>query len=218
MDSREFKDNVYGEFSRIGKVLSSPKRLELLDLISHSPKSVESLSQATMMSVANTSKHLQALLEARLVTFYKEKNFVFYELASPTVVSLLLSIKAVGAEQIDEVNTLRNEFIVRSDELETLEMTELMKRMKQGNHILVDVRPKNEYETGHITGAISMPIHEIEEHIKNISKDQEVIAYCRGPYCVYATEAVEFLRSKGYDAIRLEAGVHEWNQMDSHFH
>ncbi|TKD69277.1 ArsR/SmtB family transcription factor [Pseudalkalibacillus hwajinpoensis] len=218
MDSREFKDNVYSEFSRIGKVLSSPKRLELLDLISHSPKSVEALSKATMMSVANTSKHLQALLEARLVTFYKEKNFVFYELTSPTVVSLLLSIKAVGAEQIDEVNTLRNEFIVRSDELETLELSELMERMEQGNHILVDVRPSNEYETAHITGAISMPIHEIEKHIKNLPEDKEVIAYCRGPYCVYATEAVEILKLNGYHAIRLEAGIHEWNQMENHFH
>ncbi|MDP4552380.1 metalloregulator ArsR/SmtB family transcription factor [Alkalihalobacillus macyae] len=217
MDSREFKDNVYGEFARIGKVLSSPKRLELLDLISHSPKSVESLSQATKMSVANTSKHLQALLDARLVTFYKEKNFVFYKLASPTVVSLLLSIKAVGAEQIDEVNALRNEFIVRSDELETLELAELMERMEEGNHILVDVRPRNEYETGHITGAISMPIHEIEKHLSNLPKDQEVIAYCRGPYCVYATEAVEFLRAEGYNAKRLEAGIHEWNQMGSYF-
>lgn len=213
LDSRTFKDSIYSDFSRIGKVLSSPKRLELLDLLSQSPKAVETLANETKMSVANTSKHLQALLEARLVNFSKEKNFVIYQLANQKVVNLLFSIKGVAEEQIAEINLLRNEFIVRPNHLETIELHDLLNQMENANQIIIDVRSKEEYEYGHLDGAISIPIDELDLFIKNLPKDKVVIAYCRGPYCVYATEAVELLLSKGYKAFRLEAGFLEWNQM-----
>ncbi|MCP3028805.1 metalloregulator ArsR/SmtB family transcription factor [Halobacillus sp. A5] len=211
MDARSFKDTIYKEFARIGKVLSSPKRLELLDLLSQSPKSVEVLSKETKMSMANTSKHLQALLEARLVIYKKEKNYVIYYLANPKVVDLLFSMKSIAEEQIAEVNLLRKDFIMRGDELETLELEDWVERKEEDSHVLIDVRPKAEYLNGHLDGAISLPMEELNDYIRDLPKDKKVIAYCRGPYCVYATEAVEYLKAEGFEAARLEAGIHEWN-------
>ncbi|MBO8156928.1 MAG: metalloregulator ArsR/SmtB family transcription factor [Bacillaceae bacterium] len=221
MKSREFKDNVYHHFSRIGKVLSSPKRIELLDLLSQSPKTVERLAKETEMSVANTSKHLQALLEARLVHFRKEKNYVIYQLASEEVVDLLFAIRGLAEHQLPEVNILRQEFIERPEELESIELPELLNRVDQDDYVLLDVRPKEEYEAGHIEGSVSIPIDELHDLLSKIPKCKQIIAYCRGPYCVYATEAVELLKSEGYNAYRLDAGVHEWkmNQKNqSHEH
>lgn len=212
MDIREYKDNIYNQFSRVGKVLSSPKRLELLDLLSQGPKSVELLAIETKMSVANTSKHLQALLEARLVYFRKEKNFVIYRLADEDVVDLLLAVKAIAEKQLAELNLLRREFIVKPDQLESISLEELIERMDSGNVVIIDVRPHEEYEAGHIEGAMSMPIHELNKHLMDLPRDQQIVAYCRGPYCVYATQAVEFLQSKGYKISRLEAGLHEWRK------
>ncbi len=213
MNSREFKDTVYHQFSRVGKVLSSPKRLELLDLLSQGPKSVEVLSNETKMSIANTSKHLQALLEARLVGYRKEKNYVIYHLISDTVIHLLSSIKSVAEEQIEEINSIRNQFIVRPETLQTIELSELVNRIETGTITLIDVRSTDEYDAGHIEGAISIPIQELSNYLSKLPNDSDVVAYCRGPYCVYATEAVEYLLSKGYSALRLEAGIHEWKQI-----
>lgn len=217
MKSREFKDKIYGEFARIGKVLFSPKRLELLDLLSQSPKSVELLAKETEMSVANTSKHLHALLEARLVTFTKEKNFVIYQLANQKIVDLLFSIKEVAEDQLAEVNLLRNDYIVRPERIHTMELEDWSSRKEDGNYILIDVRPKAEYQNGHLESAISIPIEELHEFLSRLPKDKEIIAYCRGAYCVYATEAVELLQAKGYKAYRLEAGFHEWNKFKEEY-
>ncbi|MBF0706716.1 metalloregulator ArsR/SmtB family transcription factor (plasmid) [Alkalihalobacillus hwajinpoensis] len=211
MNARSFKDTIYNEFARIGKVLSSPKRLELLDLLSQSPKSVEVLSKETKMSMANTSKHLQALLEARLVIYKKNKNFVIYQLANPKVTDLLFSIKSIAEEQIADVNLLRKDFIMRGDELETLELEDWAECKEEESHVLIDVRPKAEYLNGHLDGAISIPMEELNDYIRDLPKNKKVIAYCRGPYCVYATEAVEYLKAEGFEAARLEAGIHEWN-------
>ncbi|TLS36241.1 ArsR/SmtB family transcription factor [Pseudalkalibacillus caeni] len=213
MEARKFKDTIYSEFSRIGKVLSSPKRLELLDLLSQAPKSVELLANETKMSVANTSKHLQALLDARLVVFSKKKNFVIYQLANPKVLNLLYAIKGIAEEQIAEVNILRDEFIGRSNQIETIGLEDWIKRKNEEDHLLIDVRPKAEYQSGHLDDAMSIPISELNDYLKRLPKDKEIIAYCRGPYCVYATEAVELLKEKGYTAIRLEAGINEWKLM-----
>ncbi|REJ11156.1 ArsR/SmtB family transcription factor [Halobacillus trueperi] len=219
MDARSFKDTIYNEFARIGKVLSSPKRLELLDLLSQSPKSVEVLSKETKMSMANTSKHLQALLDARLVSYKKEKNYVIYQLANPDVTNLLFSLKSIAEAQMADVNLLRESFIKRGEDLETLELEDWVERKKEDSHILIDVRPKAEYLSGHLDGAISIPMEELNDYIRNLPKDKKVIAYCRGPYCVYATEAVEYLKAEGFDAARLEAGIHEWNQYkEQHTH
>ncbi|MFG6116336.1 ArsR/SmtB family transcription factor [Halobacillus sp. MO56] len=211
MDARSFKDAVYSDFARVGKVLSSPKRFELLDLLSQSPKSVETLAHESNMSMANTSKHLQALLDAHLVDYQKNKNYVIYQLANPKVVNLLFSMKSIAEDQISEINHLREKFIVRGDQLETIELEDWFNLKAGDSHVLIDVRPQSEFLTGHIEGAISIPVEELYDHLNKLPKDKEVIAYCRGPYCVYATEAVKFLKEQGYQAARLEAGVHEWN-------
>lgn len=218
MESREFKDIVYGQFARIGKVLSSPKRIEILDLLSQAPKSVENLALETQMSVANTSQHLQTLLDARLVYFEKEKNFVIYQLINDKVLDLLRSLKCIAEEKVAEINLLKTEFIRRPDHIETIDLNELLHQMKNDNISLIDVRPSAEYEAGHLPGAISIPISELEKLVSTIPKDKKIIAYCRGPYCVYATEAVELLQSHGYKALLLEAGINEWKQANSSIH
>jgi rhodanese-related sulfurtransferase len=163
------------------------------------------------MSVANTSKHLQALVEARLVRFRKEKNYVIYRLSDQKVIDLLMTIKSVAEKQLAEINLLRNEFVVKPGQMETITLEELHERMNN-DITVIDVRPREEYEAGHIDGSISVPISELNGYLQQFSSDQSIVAYCHGPYCAFATQAVELLQSKGYKAIRLEAGLHEWRK------
>lgn len=213
MKTREFKDSIYQEFSRIGKAISSPKRIELLDLLTQGAKSVESLATSTEMSIANTSKHLQTLHEAKLVTYSKQKNYVIYRLASNQVRTLVLALRATAEDRISEVNHVRQNYILRGNSLKPIPFEELETKLKQDSVTLLDVRPYDEYESDHLPNALSVPISELEKTFATLPKDKEFIAYCRGPYCVYATEAVEFIRAKGYKASILEAGVNEWNQL-----
>jgi len=212
LNSRDFKDFIYGEFARVGKTLSSPKRIELLDLLTQGPKSVELLASETKMSIANTSKHLQTLLDAKLVSFDKEKNYVIYQVASNKILNLVLALRNTAEDRIAEINYVRNGFILKNNELNTIKIGDLIKKVEEGSVTLIDVRPIDEYLTHHLPTAISIPISEIEEHLNLLPKNKEVVAYCRGPYCIYATEAVELLRSKGYNAFLLESGVNEWKQ------
>ena len=213
MNSREFKDFVYGEFARIGKTLSSPKRIELLDLLTQGPKSVESLASETKMGIANTSKHLQALLDAKLVSFAKEKNYVIYELAGDGVMHLVMALRKTAEERIADINIVRHDFILKNEDFNSIGLKDLAEKIKEGSITLIDVRPIDEYAAGHLPSAVSMPISEIEERLNLLPKEKEVVAYCRGPYCVYATEAVELLRSKGYKVSLLESGINEWKQL-----
>ncbi|WP_422124640.1 ArsR/SmtB family transcription factor [Planococcus sp. X10-3] len=213
MNSREFKDFVYGEFARIGKTLSSPKRIELLDLLTQGPKSVELLASETKMGIANTSKHLQALLDSKLVSFAKEKNYVIYELAGEEVMHLVMALRSTAEQRIADINIVRNEFILKNDDFDSIQLEDLAEKIKEGSITLIDVRPIDEYTAEHLPSAVSMPVSEIEERLNLLPKDKEIVAYCRGPYCVYATEAVELLRSKGYKASLLESGINEWKQL-----
>lgn len=213
LNSREFKDFIYGEFARIGKTLSSPKRIELLDLLTQGPKSVELLASETKMSIANTSKHLQTLLDANLVSFDKEKNYVIYQLASNKVLNLFLALRSTAEDRIAEINYVRSDFILKNNKLDTIQIGELIKKVEEGSITLIDVRPSDEYLADHLPSAISIPISKLEGQLNLLPKDKEIVAYCRGPYCVYATEAVELLRSKGYNASLLESGINEWKQL-----
>lgn len=213
IEAREFKNKIYAEFSRIGKAISSPKRIELLDLLTQGPKSVETLSHETDMSIANTSKHLQALLEAKLVVFSKDKNYVIYRLASKQIVAFVLALRGTAEERISDVNVLRDKFILRDKSLSPISFEELVAKVDKQSITLLDVRPSNEYEYDHLPNALSIPISELAAQLQNLPKDKEYVAYCRGPYCVYATEAVETLRANGYRATLLEAGVNEWKQL-----
>ncbi|PLS17474.1 ArsR family transcriptional regulator [Bacillus sp. M6-12] len=212
MQSREFKDSIYYHFSRVGKTLNSPKRIELLDILSQGPKSVEMLAKETEMSVANTSQHLQTLLEVRLVKFRKEGTFAVYQLANRKVCDLIQSLQKVAEDRFEEINQLRKDFIERPNQLESIGLEALLKRIDSGNITLVDVRPKSEYDARHIPGAISIPIEDLNKKLSELSKDKEIIAYCRGPYCVSATEAVELLKSYGFQAVRLEVGIQHWEK------
>ncbi|MGG1312675.1 metalloregulator ArsR/SmtB family transcription factor [Cohnella laeviribosi] len=215
---RPFKDAIYKQFARIGKCLSSERRLELLNLLSQGAKSVEKLAQQTDMTIANVSQHLQVLSEARLVTSKKRGTYVYYELANTAVNELLLSLWKTGEQQLADIQKIKEEFMNPHGGFHTISLEEALAKHKQGEIILVDVRPSEEYEYDHIPGAISIPIDELAEHMNELPSDLEIVTYCRGPYCVYSAQAVLELRNKGFLAYRLEEGVHEWKQHTGNLH
>ncbi|KRE25147.1 ArsR/SmtB family transcription factor [Paenibacillus sp. Soil522] len=207
-----WKDRLYQEFARIGKSFSSPKRLELLDLLAQGPKSVEALSRSTGMSIANVSQHLQTLYEARLVRFTKKGTFVIYELVDASVADFMLSLHSLCEKQLVEIQRIKTEILQHHVSMEPISLEGFVKRMEKGEVLLLDVRPREEYETDHIPGAISIPIEELEQHISSLPASKEIVAYCRGPYCLMSAQAVEILNREGHKAFRLEEGVHEWRQ------
>lgn len=209
---RAIKDKLYQEFARIGKCLSSPKRLEILDLLSHSPKSVDGLARDTGMSVANVSQHLQTLHQARLVNYKKQGNFVIYELAGGEVSGFMGGLHRLSEKQLVQVQQIKKEFMANHTGMEAVSLTELHRRMERGEVMLIDVRPKSEYEAAHIPGAVSIPIEELAERLAALPTNSDIVAYCRGPYCLMSVEAVELLQANGFKAFRLEESVHDWKQ------
>ena len=209
-ESRTFKDSTYTQLARIGKAIASPKRLEILDILIQGPKTVETIARETGMSIANTSQHLQTLLEARLVVFQKQGIYSHYRLADKTVVNFILSLQLLAEQRIAEIQKLREELYTNKDNMEQVKMAELVERMKADKVTLIDVRPKEEYEIMHIPGANSIPLDELEKHLPFLPLNQEIVAYCRGRYCVLSVEAVEVLRAHGFKAVRLEESVQEW--------
>ncbi|OPA73077.1 ArsR family transcriptional regulator [Paenibacillus selenitireducens] len=203
---------LYNEFARIGKSISSPKRLEILDLLSQSPKSVEKLAKVTGMSVANVSQHLQTLYNARLVNCKKQGNFVNYELADSAVSNFMSSLRSLSEKQLVQVQHIKKEFLNNHFEIEGVSLQDLKKRMENGEVLLLDVRPKDEFEKAHIPGAISIPIEELEEKLASLPSNCDVVAYCRGPYCLMSVEAVELLKTRGINAFRLEKSVQDWKE------
>lgn len=215
-NERNLKDLLYQEFARIGKSLSSPKRLEILDILSQGPKSVEALSKATTMSVANVSQHLQTLANSRLVRFQKKGNYVIYELADAAISDFLASLHTLSEKQFVEVQQIKQEFLNANLGMDGVSLSELKDRMEKGEVLLLDVRPKEEYEKDHIPGAVSVPIEELREKIASLPTNCDIVAYCRGPYCLMSAEAVELLQSNGINAYRLENSVQDWNQFQDH--
>jgi len=207
---RLFKDRLYGQFARLGKALASPYRLELLDLLAQSERTVESLAAETGATTANISQHLQILRHAGLATARKEGLFVHYRIADPAVSTLCASLRTVAERQDAELDRIVREQFGDRDEPEPVEMTELLRRARAGDVIVVDARPVNEYAAGHIPGALSIPIDDLKQRLHRLPKSKPYVAYCRGPYCVYADQAVEQLRSAGRRARRLAVGLPEW--------
>ncbi|MDF2856643.1 MAG: transcriptional regulator, ArsR family [Neobacillus sp.] len=212
-DTRIYQDNIYIQISKIGKAVSSPKRLEILDILIQGAKTVESIARETSMSVANTSQHLQTLLEVGLVIYKKQGLYSYYKLADKAVGVFLTSLQSLAEQRIAEIRRLRDEFYSGKEELEQIKMDELLQRLKDGNVTLIDVRPKEEYELLHIPGANSIPIEELEKHITEFAPGQEVVAYCRGRNCILSVEAVKLLSSYGFKAYRLEESPQEWFQL-----
>jgi ArsR family transcriptional regulator len=181
-----------------------------LDILAQGSKTVDTIARETDMSVANTSQHLQILLEARLVEYQKQGLYSNYKIADKTVVNFILSLQILAEKRIAEITRLREEIYTNKDNMEQIRINELLEKMKKGNVTLIDVRPKDEYEIMHIPGANSIPIEELEKHLDDLPLEQEIVAYCRGRYCLLSVEAVELLRSYGYKAVRLEESVQEW--------
>lgn len=209
-ESRMFKDSTYAQLARIGKAISSPRRLEILDILAQGSKTVETIARETDMSVANTSQHLQTLLESRLVEYEKRGVYSYYKLADRTVTNFILSLQLLAEKRITELQKIREEIYTNKDNMEQIKMDELVVRMKEGNTVLIDVRPKEEYEIMHIPGANSIPVEELEKHLSSLPPNQEIVAYCRGRYCLLSVEAVEILRTHGFKAVRLEESVQDW--------
>lgn len=209
-EHRAFKGRLYGQFARIGKALASPHRLEVLELLAQSERSVESLATEMGLSIANASQHLQTLREAGLVESRKDGLYVHYRLADASVVELSGALRKVAEKRLAELErVVREHFGERSDP-EPVSMKELLTRAASSKVVILDARPENEYEAGHIAGALSVPIETLRRRLKDLPKSKEYVAYCRGPYCVYADRAVELLRASGRRARRLEGGFPEW--------
>lgn len=208
--NRAFKDQLYGQFARIGKALASPHRLELLELLAQGERSVDSLATEVGLSIANASQHLQTLRQAGLIESRKQGQFVHYRIADASVVELSSAVRKVAEQRLAELErAVREHFGDRSDP-EPVSMQELIARASSSKVVILDARPANEYAAGHIAGAISVPIETLRRRLKDLPKSREYVAYCRGPYCVYADRAVELLRASGRRARRLSAGFPEW--------
>lgn len=207
---REFKDALYAQFARIGHALASPKRIELLDLLGQGEKSVETLAEQLGMKIGNTSAHLRVLRRARLVETRRDGTFIHYRLADDRVLTLLRALQGVGQDRLAEVQQVVGQYLDGRDELTPITLKELRKLMRDGGVTVLDVRPIDEYRAGHIPGALSVPVPELKRRLNDIPKSREVIAYCRGPYCVYSLEAVTLLRKHGYRARRADEGLPDW--------
>ena len=207
---RDFKDRLYGEFARIGKAIASPHRLEILEVLAQGERTVESVATETDLSIANTSRHLQQLRQAQLVLARREGLFVHYRLAGPEVVGLILALRRTAEQHLAEVDRVVADFFGDRDEFEPVTPDELARRMSTGEIMVLDVRPAQEYAAGHIAGARSIPVADISARLAELPIDAQYVAYCRGPYCVYADEAVAALRANGRTARRLTEGYPEW--------
>src|SRR5579859_8236741 len=214
MGHREFKDKLYAQFARVGKALASPQRLELLDLLAQGERTVEDLAREAALSIANASQHLRLLRQARMVDSRKEGLYVYYRLADPSVFELWRALRKVGENQLAEIDRLVDIYMRHPEHLEPISRAALQRRLAEGDVVLLDVRPALEYRQGHITGARSIPIDVLPEHLPELPRDRPIVAYCRGPYCVYADEAVSLLRSHGLQAARLSIGYPDWKKSE----
>ncbi len=211
-DKHQSKDQLYQIFASLAAALANPHRLEVLDLLVQAPRTVEELAHEAHMSVANTSQHLQRLKQARLVRDEREGLYIRYSLADPRVARLWLELRSVAQLQLAEVERALGDYRPRRFDFQRISAEDLQEQMSRGEILLLDVRPEVEFRAGHLPGAVSMPVSEVARRIDELPKDKQIVAYCRGPYCVYADQALEILSEKGWKVRRLEEGVAEWEQ------
>jgi rhodanese-related sulfurtransferase len=204
------KTAIYEQIARVGQATASPSRLELLDLLSQGPRTVDALARQTGQSVATTSHHLQVLRRARLVEAQKAGLYVTYRLADLQVSNFFLELRRLAESRFAEVQQVTRRYLQQRGALEPVGNDELVRRVRAGEVTLIDVRPRDEYTAGHIPGAISVPLAELPKRLRTLRKRLDIVAYCRGPYCVMALDAVDLLRRKGFRAHRMEEGVAEW--------
>ena len=207
---REFKDRLYGQLARLGKALSSPHSLEMLELLAQGERTVESLGTEIGLSLANASQHLQTLKQAALVESRKDGLFMYYRLADPDVFDLSKVVRSVAERRLAELDRLVHEHFGNRADAEPVPMAELLKRARSKQVVILDTRPASEYVSGHIPGALSTPVDDLQRRLKQLPTGKDYVAYCRGPYCIYADRAVEMLRANGRRARRLVEGFPEW--------
>ena len=210
MAPRELKDPLYAQFARIGHALASPVRLELLDLLGQGEKTVEALAEQSGAGIKNASAHLRVLRQARLVETRREGTYIYYRLADADVSRFVRDLQRLGRTRLAEVEQVARQFIDDRDELEPVTLAELRRLVREGDVTVLDVRPEDEFVAAHIPGAVSVPVNELKRRLRELPKRREVIAYCRGPYCVFALEAVTLLRKHGFKARRSEDGLPAW--------
>ena len=204
------KTVIYDQIARIGKAAASPSRLELLDLLSQGARTVESLARQTGQSVATTSHHLQVLRRARLVEAQKTGLYVTYRLADPQVSEFFLQLRSLAESRLTEIAQVTRQYLQERRAMEPVRSGDLVHRVRAGDVTLIDVRPREEYLAAHIAGAISVPLGDLKKRLRELPAERDIVAYCRGPYCVMALDAVDLLRRRGFRAHRLELGVPEW--------
>lgn len=210
MSHRAFKSSLYGQFARVGAALSSERRLELLELLAQAPRNVDALATEGGMTVANASRHLQVLKQARLVEHERDGTRVVYRLADDSVLDLWLALRATGESRLAEIGELARLHNLGPDGAHVITATELAEMRRRGDVVLIDVRPAEEYDHGHLPDALSLPIEELEARLGELPPDRRIVAYCRGSYCLFAHDAVALLRERGFDAYRLGDGWVEW--------
>jgi len=208
--NRRFKTSIYEQLARIGKAVSNPSRLELLDLLCQGPRTVEALAKEAGLGLANTSQQLKVLRAARLVEAEKAGLYVTYRLADEQVCQFFRSLRSLAEARLTEIREITRQFLESRQALQPVDREQLLAKVRDGAVTVLDVRPPEEYRAGHLAGALSIPLKELERRLSELPRDREIVAYCRGPYCVLAVEAVELLRAHGFNAVRLEDGVLDW--------
>lgn len=209
-EHREFKDRLYEQFARVGKALASPKRLEILDLLAQGERAVEEVGREAAMPVANASQHLRVLKDAGMVRVRREGLHAYYRLAGEDVFGLWKALRDLGESRLAEIDRLVGTYLTDRESLEAVCAGELLEKIRGEGVVVLDVRPEEEYRAGHIPGARSVPVNALEAALETLPKDKEIVAYCRGPYCVFSDEAVRLLEKSGYRASRLVEGFPEW--------
>jgi rhodanese-related sulfurtransferase len=210
MNKRDFKNKVYTELAKITKAMANPHRLEIIELLAQGDYSVEQISLQTDLSIANASQHLQVLKAAQLVDVTRNGNFIYYKLANTNVFKAWKALRELGVERIAAIEKLVRDFRHARSKTDTLTIGKLRKKLKDGKITILDVRPEKEFNSGHIPNAISIPIDQLQDRLRELPKRTEIITYCRGPFCVYADDAVALLNKAGYKATRLEEGFPDW--------
>ena len=210
MAASSIKEQVYRELSRVTHALSNPKRMELIDVLSQKGYSVEELSKEIAMSIASTSQHLQVLKSVKLVETQRQGNFIIYSITDDSVLRLVSAVKELGYRKIAEIERLINDFKADKNILESITLDDLQARSRKEKIMLIDVRPEEEYNAGHIPNAVSIPLAQLKKRLNELPKNKTIIAYCRGPLCVLAVDAIKLLNQKKFKAIRMEDGFVEW--------
>jgi rhodanese-related sulfurtransferase len=211
MSIRDFKNSIYSEMAGMTKALSNPNRLEILDLLTQGPAPVDYIAKNTDLSVANASQHLQVLKNSKLVQADRRGKQIYYSLSGSDVFQAWCALRRLGFSQNAEISRLVDDYRQDRDSLDTISSEELLERLDSDEVLIIDVRPENEYEQGHIKHAISLPKSSIQEKLSNLPKEKQIIAYCRGPLCVMADDVIQILKKKGYSAFRLEKGYPDWS-------